>query len=138
MQRSAARGARAALACRRGRGGAAPSRLAGFEMRELESSASVIREMMGQSKDRVDFAEFYASGEDGTGGPRRDIDNDPVRMFERFSTLHAASNGRAEVILGLSRFNLKYSVGLLAHDKLMRCIEVYGTRVSPLVRELLR
>jgi alkanesulfonate monooxygenase SsuD/methylene tetrahydromethanopterin reductase-like flavin-dependent oxidoreductase (luciferase family) len=27
-------------------------------------------------------------------------------------------------LLGLSRFNLKYSAGLLAHDKLMRCIEL--------------
>lgn len=41
-------------------------------------------------------------------------------------------------LLGLSRFNLKYSAGLLVHDKLMRCIELYGTRVIPLVRELLR
>ena len=40
-------------------------------------------------------------------------------------------------LFGLSRFNWKCSAGLLAHDKLMRCIELYGTRVIPLVRELL-
>ncbi len=40
-------------------------------------------------------------------------------------------------LLGISRFNLKYSAGLLAHEKLMRSIELYGTRVIPLVRELL-
>ena len=39
---------------------------------------------------------------------------------------------------GLSRFNLKYSAGMLAHAKLMRCIELYGTRVKPLVLEMLR
>jgi len=39
--------------------------------------------------------------------------------------------------LGLARFDLKYSAGTLAHDKLMRCIELYGTRVIPMVRELL-
>ncbi|MDJ0325073.1 LLM class flavin-dependent oxidoreductase [Cryobacterium sp. PH31-AA6] len=39
--------------------------------------------------------------------------------------------------LGLSRFDLKYSLGTLAHEKLMTSIELYGTRVAPLVREKL-
>ena len=39
--------------------------------------------------------------------------------------------------LGLSRFDLKYSNGGLSHDKLMKSIELYGTRVAPRVRELL-
>lgn len=39
--------------------------------------------------------------------------------------------------LGLSRFDLKYSLGTLAHEKLMTSIELYGTRVAPLVREQL-
>ena len=39
--------------------------------------------------------------------------------------------------LDLSRFNLKYSAGLLPHERLMRCIELYGRRVAPLVREQL-
>ena len=30
--------------------------------------------------------------------------DDPVRVFERFSSLNAASNGRAEVILGRGSF----------------------------------
>jgi probable LLM family oxidoreductase len=38
--------------------------------------------------------------------------------------------------LGLSRFQLKYSAGPQPHDRLMRCIELYGTKVAPLVREL--
>ncbi|HEY0261349.1 MAG TPA: LLM class flavin-dependent oxidoreductase, partial [Lacisediminihabitans sp.] len=39
--------------------------------------------------------------------------------------------------LGLSRFDLKYSNGTLAHEKLMTSIELYGTEVAPRVRELL-
>ena len=39
--------------------------------------------------------------------------------------------------LGLSRFDLKYGNGGLGHDKLMKSIELYGTRVIPRVRELL-
>jgi probable LLM family oxidoreductase len=39
--------------------------------------------------------------------------------------------------LGLSRFQLKYSIGTLPHDALMTCIELYGTKVIPRVRELL-
>ena len=39
--------------------------------------------------------------------------------------------------LGLSRFDLKYSNGTLAHGKLMSSIELYGAIVAPRVRELL-
>ncbi|MEO8276331.1 MAG: LLM class flavin-dependent oxidoreductase [Thermoanaerobaculia bacterium] len=36
--------------------------------------------------------------------------------------------------LRLSRFHLKYSLGTLPHESLMRCIELFGTEVAPLVR----
>jgi len=39
--------------------------------------------------------------------------------------------------LGISRFDLKYSAGTLAHEKLMRCIELYGSKVIRMVREML-
>ena len=39
--------------------------------------------------------------------------------------------------LGLTRFDLKYSNGTLPHDALMKSIELYGTRVVPLVCERL-
>jgi probable LLM family oxidoreductase len=39
--------------------------------------------------------------------------------------------------LGLARFQLKYSAGPLSHVRLMRSIELYGSKVIPLVRELL-
>ena len=40
-------------------------------------------------------------------------------------------------VLGLSRFDLKYSAGQLPHELLLRSIELYGTRVIPLVRDML-
>jgi probable LLM family oxidoreductase len=40
-------------------------------------------------------------------------------------------------LLGLSRFNMKYSSGTLPHDALMRSIELFGTTVAPRVRALL-
>jgi probable LLM family oxidoreductase len=39
--------------------------------------------------------------------------------------------------LGAARFDLKYSAGTLPHSSMMRSIELYGTRVIPLVRDLL-
>jgi probable LLM family oxidoreductase len=38
--------------------------------------------------------------------------------------------------LGLARFTIKYSAGTLGHDKMMRCIELFGREVIPRVREL--
>jgi probable LLM family oxidoreductase len=38
--------------------------------------------------------------------------------------------------LGLARFNMKYSAGTLPHDALMKSVELYGTRVVPLVRDM--
>jgi probable LLM family oxidoreductase len=38
--------------------------------------------------------------------------------------------------LGLQRFDMKYSAGTLSHEKIMRCIELFGSKVMPLVREL--
>ena len=39
--------------------------------------------------------------------------------------------------LGVQRFDMKYSAGPLSHGKMMRCIELYGRKVAPLVREIL-
>lgn len=40
-------------------------------------------------------------------------------------------------VLGLSRFDMKYSMGTMPHEAMMRSIELYGTKVMPMVRELL-
>jgi alkanesulfonate monooxygenase SsuD/methylene tetrahydromethanopterin reductase-like flavin-dependent oxidoreductase (luciferase family) len=39
--------------------------------------------------------------------------------------------------LGLSRFDLKYSAGTLSHEKMLRCVALYGSKVIPLVRDML-
>jgi alkanesulfonate monooxygenase SsuD/methylene tetrahydromethanopterin reductase-like flavin-dependent oxidoreductase (luciferase family) len=39
--------------------------------------------------------------------------------------------------VGATRFDLKYGIGGLSHDKLMTNIELFGTKVAPRVRELL-
>jgi probable LLM family oxidoreductase len=39
--------------------------------------------------------------------------------------------------LDIARFDMKYSSGTLPHDRLMRSIELYGTKVMPLVRKML-
>ena len=39
--------------------------------------------------------------------------------------------------LRVARFQLKYSAGPLSHERLMRSIELFGTKVIPLARELL-
>jgi len=38
--------------------------------------------------------------------------------------------------LGIGRFDMKYSAGTLPHARLMRSIELYGTKVIPMVREM--
>ncbi|HEX6162563.1 MAG TPA: LLM class flavin-dependent oxidoreductase [Vicinamibacterales bacterium] len=47
----------------------------------------------------------------------------------------AAKISKTVGALGLSRFDLKYSSGTLAHDKMMASIELIGTKVAPRVRE---
>lgn len=49
----------------------------------------------------------------------------------------AAKIARVAKGLGLSRFDMKYSTGSLPHDSLMSSIELYATKVAPLVREQL-
>jgi alkanesulfonate monooxygenase SsuD/methylene tetrahydromethanopterin reductase-like flavin-dependent oxidoreductase (luciferase family) len=39
--------------------------------------------------------------------------------------------------LGISRFHMKYSAGALSHEKIMRCVELYGRNVIPLTRDML-
>jgi probable LLM family oxidoreductase len=40
--------------------------------------------------------------------------------------------------LGLSRFELKYANGTMPHEQLMTSIELYGTKVAPMVREMMQ
>jgi alkanesulfonate monooxygenase SsuD/methylene tetrahydromethanopterin reductase-like flavin-dependent oxidoreductase (luciferase family) len=49
----------------------------------------------------------------------------------------AAKIAKTVRLLGLSRFNVKYSAGTLPHDLLMKSIELLGTKVAPRVKELI-
>jgi probable LLM family oxidoreductase len=49
----------------------------------------------------------------------------------------AAKIVRTARLLGLSRFNLKYSAGTLPHETLMRSIQLFGAEVAPRVRDLM-
>ena len=40
-------------------------------------------------------------------------------------------------IRGQAPFDLKYSNGTLGHEQLMRSIELYGTKVIPMAREMI-
>src|SRR5918993_3309125 len=81
--------------------------------------------------------------------------DDPVRVFQRFATLDAASNGRAEVILGRGSFvesfplfgydladyetlfeeKLELFAALLEHDRTGEPVTWEGTTRAPLVRQ---
>ena len=39
--------------------------------------------------------------------------------------------------LGANRFDLKYASGPLPHEQLMTSIELFGTKVAPIVRDAL-
>lgn len=44
---------------------------------------------------------------------------------------------RTATALGFNRFIMRYSAGALPHEKLMQCVALYGSRVIPLVRDLM-
>jgi hypothetical protein len=39
--------------------------------------------------------------------------------------------------LGVDRFDLKYSAGTTGHGEMMKSIELYGTKVIPMVKDML-
>ena len=49
----------------------------------------------------------------------------------------AAKIARNMRILGVSRFDMRYATGRLPHEHMMRSIELFGTKVKPLVQEML-
>ena len=55
------------------------TRLGGFEIRDPKPDFNALAVLMGQSKDRRDFAEFYSTGADGTGA-NRNIYRFPVNV----------------------------------------------------------
>ncbi|NLG22515.1 MAG: LLM class flavin-dependent oxidoreductase [Actinomycetales bacterium] len=72
---------------------------------------------------------------------------DEARALEQLGPDGAAYVGSPETVarkiadtarlLGLSRFQLKYSMGHLPHEQRLECIRLYAEQVAPRVRELL-
>jgi probable LLM family oxidoreductase len=66
-----------------------------------------------------------------------------IREIEHGSTYAGSPETVAKKIattiqaLGNDRFDLKYSSGTTSHEKMMKSIELYGTKVIPMVREML-
>lgn len=66
-----------------------------------------------------------------------------INEIERGSTYAGSPETVARKIaatvrtLGTDRFDLKYSSGTTPHEKMMKSIELYGTKVIPTVREML-
>lgn len=66
-----------------------------------------------------------------------------IREIEHGSTYAGSPETVAKKIaatvraLGVNRFDLKYSSGTTSHEKMMKSIELYGTKVIPMVREIL-
>ena len=52
---------------------------------------------------------------------------DPERVAEKIIAAHG--------VFGNDRFLLQMAIGLMPHDQIMRGIELYGTKVAPLVRK---
>src|SRR5690606_28353529 len=96
---------------------------------------------------RDEFFPDYAEMHDRIGAERGWRGAMTRETFDREAELGSLYVGSPETVarriaaaakmFGLARFNLKYSAGRLPHEKLMRCIELYGTRVKPLVLEML-
>ena len=62
----------------------------------------------------------------------------PETDCENVSTDDIAAKIAATVKdLGVDQFDLKYANGTLSHGKMLRSIELYGTRVAPMVRDML-
>ena len=78
---------------------------------------------------RQRLAALAAIGLVGDAGDKRGERPDPAEPVARkiAHTLKALD----------ANFDLKYGMGGLSHSKLMKNIELYGTQVAPLVRDML-
>ena len=99
--------------------------------------------------DEQAVAEFYEpytaqitriGQERGWGAPSRaQFENELVHGSMAVGSPETVARKIADGVtsLGATRFHLKVSTGRLPHEAIMRSIELYGTRVVPLVRDML-
>ncbi|HEX6998758.1 MAG TPA: cobalamin-independent methionine synthase II family protein [Gammaproteobacteria bacterium] len=97
-------------------------RLSGYDMRKPDPSFDVLGAIMGGSKDRIEFAEFYASGEDGTHASRADY-RLPVNVGPVTYT------GHAQVRRDIA--NLKAALGDVATRGAFLSAVATGVQVAP-------
>ena len=79
-------------------------------------------------------------GERGWGPTSRDrmnMEADMGSLYVGSPETVAKKIAKTMKTLGVKRFDMKYSSGTLGHEKMMKSIELYGTKVAPMVRELL-
>ena len=96
---------------------------------------------------REEYWAGYKAMHDRIGGERGWPPMERRAQFEQEVERGALHVGSPETVarkiaatvkaLGIVRFDLKYSAGTLLHENLLHCIELYGTKVIPLVREML-
>ena len=97
-------------------------------------------------KAREDYWPCYKGMRDRIGA-ERGWPPSTRREFDSEVEMGSAYVGSAETVakkiaatckvLGLARFEMKYSSGTLPHEQMMRSIELYGRNVIPRVRELM-
>lgn len=88
------------------------------------------------------YAEMFGriGGERGWPAPTKERYLDEVRhgsLYVGSPETVARKIAAAVRDLGVQRFDLKYSTGPMPHGQLMDCLQLYGERVIPMVRELL-
>ena len=79
-------------------------------------------------------------GERGWGPTSRDrmnMEADMGSLYVGSPETVAKKIAKTMKTLGVKRFDMKYSSGTLGHEKMLKSIELYGTKVAPMVRELL-
>lgn len=79
-------------------------------------------------------------GERGWGATNRqrmDMEADMGSLYVGSPETVAKKIAATMKTLGVKRFDMKYANGTLSHDKLMKSIELYGTKVAPMVRDIL-
>ena len=92
--------------------------------------AASAQEFQPVSAPAARFLQYRLTFNSNGGGKRSAVVDDVDVSYQepnlppQIKSVKIATTAKA---LGLARFDLKYSAGTLAHDKLMRCIELYGT-----------
>lgn len=79
-------------------------------------------------------------GERGWGRTTRqrmDMEADMGSLYVGSPETVARKIAKTIKTLGIKRFDMKYANGTVSHDKLMKSIELYGTKVIPMVRDIL-